>query len=120
MKETTNRPKSVEDARLTTGRPEVDFSNVPEDLRSVFEGMYDAIVITEAINNGYKPNWDDDSRKWYPWFDMSPSSFRFGAASYDYSSADAGGGSRLKYRDEADARFSGKQFKEVWQKVQLG
>lgn len=113
--------ETVEEARVTTNRPAVDFSNVPEDLRSFFEGVYDAIVITEAINDGHKPDWDNnDEEKWYPWFDMSPSSFGFCAADYVRSLAGAGSWSRLKYASSADAKYSAEQFKEVWRKVQLG
>lgn len=113
--------ETVEEARVATNRPAVDFSNVPEDLREFFEGIYDAVVVTEAINEGHKPDWENgNEKKWYPWFNMSSSAFGFINAFYDSSFAIAGSGSRLKYRDAADATYSAKQFKEVWRKVQLG
>ena len=117
----TDRIKTIEDARKATNRPAVDFSNVPEDLREVFEGMYDAIVVTEALNEGYKPDWDKGNElKWHPWFRMSPSAFAFCGSRYAYSRAYAGSGSRLKYPTEELAEYSAKQFEDIWKKVQLG
>ena len=116
----TDRVKTIEDARKETNRPVVDFSNVPEDLRDFFEGMYDAIVVTEALNEGYKPNWDNSNPKWYPWFRMSPSAFAFGVSSCGDSYAGAGSGSRLKYTNEELSDYSAKQFADIWKKVQLG
>ena len=115
------RVKTIEDAFEVTGRPKVDFSNVPEDLRAYFENQYNAVVVTEALNEGYKPNWDNSRElKWRPWFVMSPSSFRFDAALCDYSYANAGAGSRLCSPSEEIARYSAQQFKEIWKGVQLG
>lgn len=115
------RVKTIKDAFEVTGRPKVDFSNVPEDLRDYFENQYNAVVVTEALNEGYKPNWDNSRElKWRPWFAMSPSSFRFYAASYDYSIAIAGSGSRLCSPSEEIAGYSAQQFKDIWRGVQLG
>jgi len=115
------RVKTIEDAFEVTGRPKVDFSNVPEDLRAYFENQYNAVVVTEALNEGYKPNWDNSREpKWRPWFVMSPSSFRFDDADYVRSYAYAGTGSRLCSPSEEIARYSAQQFKEIWKGVQLG
>ena len=123
MKQTkvTDRIKTIEDARKTTNRPAVDFSNVPEDMREFIEGIYNAAVVTEALNEGYKPDWDDFGEpKWYPWFRMSPSAFAFVGSICDYSRATAGCGSRLKYPNEELSEYSAKQFADIWEKVQLG
>jgi hypothetical protein len=115
------RVKTIEDAFEVTGRPKVDFSNVPEDLRAYFENQYNAVVVTEALNEGYKPNWDNSRElKWRPWFAMSPSSFRFCDAGCECSSAPAGAGSRLCSKSEEIARYSAQQFEEIWKGVQLG
>lgn len=117
----TDRVKDFEDAREETGRPGVpNFSNVPEDLKEYFENTYQMIVITEALNEGWEPNWNDSNeRKWRPYFRMSPSSFAFDRSGCDYSAASAGGGSRLCFKTEALANYAAKQFLHIWKKIQL-
>ena len=115
-----DRIKTIEDARKATNRPEVDFSNVPDDMRDFIEGIYNAAVVTEALNEGYKPDWNDYEPKWYPWFRMSPSAFSCHDSFYVRSHAGAGSGSRLKYPTEELADYSAKQFVDIWKKVQLG
>ena len=95
-KKTQDRIETVEEAFAKTGRPEVDFSNFPEDLREYMQGVYNAVVITEALNEGKKPDWDDSSQyKWRPWFRMSPAGFRLGDTYCDYTYSYAGSGSHL-------------------------
>ncbi|MDR2919713.1 MAG: hypothetical protein LBV72_10170 [Tannerella sp.] len=119
-KEIMKRIKTVKDAREATGRPEIDFSNLPEDLRDHFAAYYDALVVVEALNEGRKPDWGNtDERKWYPWFDMSPAGFAFGSSDCDRGNAGAGSGSRLKLFSEEMADYAAKQFPEIWEKVQL-
>jgi hypothetical protein len=78
-KKITELVKTFEDARKLTGRPDVpDFSNLPTDMRKHFEAQYKMIVIAEALNEGWIPDWDNyNEYKYYPWFEMSPSSFAF-------------------------------------------
>lgn len=121
MNENLEKNKTVEDAFQNTGRPKVDFSNVPEDLREYFEGIYNAVVITEALNGGKKPDWDnDDESKWRPWFDMSASAFGLGDTCCGVTLSDAGSGSRLQNIDQETAEYSATQFVDVWKVVQLG
>jgi hypothetical protein len=113
--------KTVEDAFQATGRPQVDFSNVPEELREYFESTYNAVVVTEALNDSKKPDWDNyNELKWRPWFRMSASAFRLCAACYGDASSGAGSGSRLQNIDEETAEYSATQFVDVWRGVQLG
>jgi len=121
QKSIMERVQTVEDAFKETGRPEVDFSNVPEDLRKFFEGMYKAVVVTEALNEGKKPDWDNDNQqKWFPWFWMSPARFRFDVTVYVDTNASAGSGSRLCSFDRETARYSATQFADLWKDVQIG
>jgi|ERR1035437_2959065 hypothetical protein len=123
MKKNPNleKVKTVEDAFQTTGRPQVDFSNVPEDLKVYFESIYKGVVITEALNDAKKPNWDDwNEPKWRPWFNMSASVFGLHATNCDDTISNAGSGSRLQNIDEETAEYSATQFVEVWKGVQLG
>lgn len=117
----TELVKSFEDARKMTGRPDVpDFSNLPTDMRKHFEAQYKMIVIAEALNEGWIPDWDNyDEYKYYPWFEMSPSSFAFFVSYYDFASADAGSGSRLKFRTRELAEYAAKQFIDIWKDIQI-
>jgi hypothetical protein len=117
----TDRVKTYEDAVEATGRTNTpDFSNVPEDLRKYFEGQYQMVVIAEALNEGWKPDWDDANQmKWIPWFRSVSSGFVFDDASDDYSTANAGNGLRLCFKSEELAAYAGKQFIEIWNKILL-
>jgi hypothetical protein len=117
----TELVKSFEDARNMTGRPDVpDFSNLPTDMRKHFEAQYKMIVIAEALNEEWIPDWDNyDEYKYCPWFEMSPSSFAFDDSYYGYACAVAGGGSRLKFRTRELAEYAAKQFIDIWKDIQI-
>ena len=117
-----DRVKTFEDALKETGRPGVpDFSCLPSDMRKYFEAQYKMVVITEALNEGWEPDWDDDDEyKYYVWFTMSPSSFAFRSSTYEYSNARAGSGSRLKFKTRELAEYASKQFVDIWKDIQLG
>jgi hypothetical protein len=42
------RTKAMQEARRITGRPEVDFSNVPENIQELIERVYDNAVLCES------------------------------------------------------------------------
>ena len=89
----TVRIKTYEDAVKETGRPEKpDFLNLSEDLREYFKAQYKAVVIAEALNEGWKADWSNsDQEKWLPWFrGLSSGGFVFYGTYYDYSFALAG------------------------------
>lgn len=116
------RIKTFEDAMEATGRKEVpDFSSFPEEMRKHFEALFKMVVIVEALNEGWKPDWDNyNEYKYYPWFDMSPSSFAFDASDCGCEYATAGSGSRLKLKSRELAKYCGEQFKDIWKDIQLG
>ena len=118
----TEKIKTYEDALKETGRPDVpDMSAFPEDMRNHFTALYKMVVIVEALNEGWKPDWNNtDERKCFPWFWMSPSSFAFYDSLYDYGDAYAGSGSRLKLKSYELADYCGKQFEDIWKDIQLG
>ena len=118
----TERIKSFEDALKETGRPDVpEFSDVPEDLRDYFKAQYKAIVITEAINEGWKADWNDSNQeKYIPWFwSKAPSGFAFYCTDYGYAGPCAGCASRLCFRTIALAEYAGKQFLGIWKDLIL-
>ena len=116
------RIKTFEDAMEATGRKEVpDFSSFPEDMRKHFEALFKMVVIVEALNEGWKPDWDNyNEYKYYSWFEMSHSSFAFRASYYGNEFAGAGSGSRLKLKSRELAKYCGEQFKDIWKDIQLG
>lgn len=120
-KKITDLVKTFDDARKLTGRPDVpDFSNLPTDMRKHFEAQYKMIVIAEALNEGWIPDWDNHNEyKYYPWFEMSPSSFAFCASHCDDADACAGSGSRLKFRTRELAEYAAKQFIDIWKDIQI-
>lgn len=115
------RVKSFEDALTVTGRPAMpDFSSVPVDLKDYFEAQYKVVVIAEALNEGWVPNWNDhDQEKCFPWFRVSSSGFVYLAATYRYSLAIAGNGSRLCCKNSELATYFGEQFIDIWNKILL-
>ena len=117
----TELVKSFEDARKLTGRPDVpDFSNLPADMRKYFEAQYKMIVIAEALNEGWMPDWDNyNEYKYYPWFEMSPSSFAFCVSYCVTALASAGSGSRLKFRTRELSEYAAKQFIDIWKDIQI-
>ena len=78
------------------------------------------IIITEALNDGWEPDWNnDDEYKYYPWFYMDKPGFRFGAAGYDCTSTFTTGGSRLCFRTRALAEYAGKTFIELYRDMMV-
>ncbi|SHG33650.1 hypothetical protein [Dysgonomonas macrotermitis] len=126
-KQLSERLKTVEDAYKETGRPKIDFSFYPEDLRVNREAEYNVIVLIEAarkieIENGSdeKLDWTDYSQwKWIPWFRISASGFAFAFTDFDYSRAFAGSGSRLRVLSKITCEYLGETFLDIWEKVQL-
>lgn len=90
-----------------------DVSMIPEHLRKFVVAVYKAAIITEVLNDGWEPNWeDDDEYKYYPWFDMDDASApaRF---SYDDCGCDLTYtylGSRLVFKTSQLAIYAGKTF----------
>lgn len=116
----TDRIKTLDDAYSETGRERVDFRFLPSDMRVLFENYYHALVIVEALNEGWSPDWGNSNQpKWYPWFAMRDSAFAFDCSGYGRSSAIAGSGSRLRLKSEDLSNYAAKQFPEIWKKVQI-
>lgn len=114
----TDRVKSFEDAcqvlGISTNVPEV--KGLPRKHQKAIIANYKLIVIAEALNEGWKPNWQDsDEYKYYPWFDMSnPAgvgcSFTNAAASVTGASI----GSRLCLKNRELAIYFGQTFTDLF------
>ena len=114
----TDRVKSFEDAcqvlGISTNVPEV--KGLPRKHQKAIIANYKLIVIAEALNEGWKPNWQDsDEYKYYPWFDMTnPAGV---GCSYTYSTAShtlALIGSRLCLKNRELAIYFGQTFTDLF------
>lgn len=89
-----------------------DFSMIPEQHRQALTDHYKLVIIAEALNEGWKPDWNnDDEYKYYPWFDME-NGFVFLVS--DFSDPTSCVGSRLCYRSREIAEYAGKQFEGLY------
>lgn len=94
-------------------------------------------VIAEALNEGWKPKFDGEECRYYPWFyiyiDEDEKKWcrvvgrshhyanAVGGVVYSYASnasafSDTGFGSRLAFKTRELAEYCGKQFIDIWEK----
>lgn len=114
----TDRVKSFEDAcqvlGISTNVPEV--KGLPRKHQKAIIANYKLIIIAEALNEGWKPNWQDsDEYKYYPWFDMSnPAGVGFSHTHSAASSSSANFGSRLCLKNRELAIYFGQTFTDLF------
>lgn len=137
----TERIKTFEDACREIGvapeEYENKFANAPADVIAFLKLR----VITAALNEGWEPKFTEDEWRWYPWFclwtdeELSEKSdewkkehvlksfdnYQGEWAGFAYAlSPDAPSntfayiGSRLCYKSETLADYSGRQFADLW------
>lgn len=122
-------PKTFEEACASRGYDAAtvlpDVSKYPEKHQKALIANAKMIIITEDINEGKEPDWNDrDELKWYPWWDMevdanNPSGFRFDAAGFAFTTSHSAGGSRLCYRTKKACEYSAKQFYDLWRDMMV-
>lgn len=114
----TDRVKSFEDAcqvlGISTNVPEV--KGLPRKHQKAIIANYKLIVIAEALNEGWKPNWQDsDEYKYYPWFDMSnPAGVGCSNSHITASYTAANIGSRLCLKNRELAIYFGQTFTDLF------
>lgn len=114
----TDRVKSFEDAcqvlGISTNVPEV--KGLPRKHQKAIIANYKLIVIAEALNEGWKPNWQDsDEYKYYPWFDMSnPAGVGYSYTNNAASNTRASIGSRLCLKNRELAIYFGQTFTDLF------
>ena len=117
-----DKVKSFEDAckvlDITPSVPVV--TGIPEKYQKPLIANYQLMVIAEALNEGWTPDWSNGEwDKWYPWFNMDDSSsagrFSFNDAvnRFSYSTV----GSRLCFKSEELADYAGTQFLELYREL---
>lgn len=116
-----NAIKTFEDAckalNLNSESVIPDFSIFPESHQKAMSAHAKLIIITEALNEGWRPDWSDsDQWKYYPWFDMEASaSGGFSCVDYGHFWAISNVGSRLCFKSADLAKYAGTQFKDLYE-----
>lgn len=116
-KEVTERIKTYEDACAELGIESIDEKSMLAIGFNAAEIAGRKLgTITEALNEGWKADWRDGiQKKWIPYFwGVSPSGFAFRDAGYHYTNPGAGNASRLCFKSEELANYSGKQFLDLY------
>jgi hypothetical protein len=107
-----NEIKTFEDAckELDVNPQAVYFGNNTSD-----EIAYKKLkIVTEALNQGWTPDWSNtNQKKWYPYFVLS-SGFGFSGTNYVYGYSNTTVGSRLCFESEVKARYAGNQFLQLY------
>jgi hypothetical protein len=109
----TDRAISYEDACRELGeQPITDWGDATLD-----EIAYKKLkVIAKALNEGWQADYSNNNqKKWYPYFYMSPSGFAFYDTYHGCSYPHAGRSARLCFKDDATAEYAGKQFLKLWE-----
>lgn len=85
-----------------------------EDQRSML-AYHKLTVITRALNNGWKPNWDDQNEwKYYPLFRYVNAGLSCADANYSAAAAHARFGSRLCFPTSALAKYAAEHFADLY------
>lgn len=115
----TDKVKSFEDACQLLGiEPNVpEVSMLPDNHQKALVAHYKLVIIAEAVNEGWKPNWDNwDEIKYYPWFDLEGYSSGAGFSYDGYGGWNARSfvGSRLCFKTWELAEHIGKTFIDLY------
>lgn len=115
---TEKKIASYEDAcRVLNIQPinEEVFNNFPkEDQRSML-AYHKLTVITRALNNGWKPNWDDQNEwKYYPLFRYVKAGLSYAATYSTATATSAAFGSRLCFPTSALAKYAAEHFADLY------
>lgn len=95
------------------------FPNTENDLLKGMKAFDKLLIIAEALNEGWQPDWNNSGEhKYLPWFDMrsknvgSGLGLSFGGCGYDCSTSAVG--SRLVFRASELAKYAWEQFPEIY------
>lgn len=85
-----------------------------EDQRSML-AYHKLTVITRALNNGWKPNWDDQNEwKYYPLFRYVNAGLSYALTYSAATAANAAIGSRLCFPTSALAKYAAEHFADLY------
>ena len=109
--------KTYEDALKVLGRE--DFSRENLYPREIARRKLEIII--EALNEGWKPDWENYSQlKWYPYFYRSSAGLGYSYSTNSPTYATANFGVRLCCKSEEIADYVGQQFLYLYKEMLLG
>ena len=95
--------------------------NAPAKHKKALEAHYKLVIITEAINEGWQPDWADHNQPKYElWPDIieddnKPSGFGLSSYVCGYWYSHTTVGSRLCFQSREKARHCFETFKQLWE-----
>ena len=90
-----------------------------DNLELVTNAFLKLAIITRCLNEGWKPNWDDDKEtKYYPWFYMD-NIRSFGLHVVSCHSSNSGVSGWLCFKNEDLCKYATKQFKDIYEAYML-
>lgn len=123
----TERVRSFDDAARELGEDHPDVvlfrkldkeeNELPKDVRAYLMLR----IITAALNEGWKPTFEVNEYRFFPWFGTAYGERGEVAANgkititSEYSRACAGLCSRIAYKTSELAKYSGLKFKRIWE-----
>lgn len=100
-----------------------DVSAFPPPHQAALIAAGKLFIVADALNEGWKPDWNNDEYKYYPWFDLekdeedNPSGFRLDSVYYYYSGSDVS--SRLCFKSRDIAEYAGTQFVDLYRDLMV-
>jgi len=92
-------PEACKKLKLNPAKVLPRIAGMPKRHQKAIIAQAKLVIIAEALNEGWKPNWDNTSEwKYYPWFWMDKPGFRFNDSICAGTYAGAGAGSRLCFK----------------------
>lgn len=121
-KNVMERIKTFEDAYDALGKEHVlvkDFDN-SITLTHEHAAYLGLCIIVAALNEGWKPTFAEDEKRWYPWFEIEDGGVACANAGYDSSYTYSSGGSRLAFKSRELAEYASKQFIGIYKAFLMG
>ncbi len=73
-------------------------------------------LLSEAINQGWKPDTlDTNQKKWFPYFEVSSSGLDFSYSRYSYDFANADAGFPFAFESQEKSDYAGRVFIALWE-----
>lgn len=119
----TNTIKSLLDAYTARGlvRDQMIFSDPENDIQEAANSFIDAVVLTEALNEGRKPDFNNPLERKFPIFWFMPSTGRRSNPDFFYNDYDfvldntsSFVSARLVFFDKDIAKYAATEFPEVY------
>jgi len=95
-------------------------SRVPKKHQAATLAGAKLVIITEALNDGWEPDWDNSNEaKYFPWFWMNKPGFRLDDLVFGWSASDTGAGSRLCFKSRGLAEHAAKYFLKEYEALMV-